>query len=415
MNYIVTSLKPAPLCGQNCLQTHEHTNSLHKASFSSQVTDFFLNMFDTSNWPPRWHCGTWTDFHGWVYIISDIAIWASYFLIPVILIRVVTKRKDVPFLKIFWLFGAFIILCGTTHLIDAAIFWWPAYRLSAFIRFLTAVVSVFTVIALYKVLPRIFSLRTVTELEHEINERKAIEIKLEANEIALNNSLELLSQHNQQLKNFTHILSHNIRNHASNISLLTGLLDTSAMGEDDADVIHKIKKVSEGLNTTLNDLSAAIRIRESVLKPEIMHFKAVTQKVITILDTDLSINHAVVDLDFEVDTVNFPGIYLESIMMNLLSNSVKYRKEDVAPHIRISTYKNEDGNTVLEHTDNGIGIDLALHGDKIFGLYKIFHQNKNANGVGLFLVKNQVETQGGQILVESEPNEGATFKITFNE
>ena len=410
-----TPLKPAPFCGQQCLQTHEHISGAPKASLTRQASDFFLNIFDTSNWPPRWHCGTWTDFHGWVYIISDLAIWASYFLIPVLLIRMITKRHDVPFLKIFWLFGAFIILCGTTHLVDAAIFWWPAYRLSAFIRFLTAVVSVFTVIALYKVLPQVFSLRTVTELEHEINERKAIEVKLEANEIALNNSLELLSQHNQQLKNFTHILSHNIRNHASNISLLTGLLDTSAMDDEDADVIHKIKKVSEGLNTTLNDLSAAIRIRESVLKPEIMHFKAVTQKVITILDTDLNINHAAVDIDFRVETVSFPGIYLESIMMNLISNSIKYRKEDVAPRIKMCTYKNESGHTVLEHTDNGIGIDLVLHGDKIFGLYKTFHQNKNASGVGLFLVKNQIESQGGQIIVESSPNEGATFKIIFNE
>lgn len=406
--------KNAAICGQVCSPPQQSLKS-SKAGLPDQIADFFANIFDTRNWPPRWHCGTWTDFHGWLYIVSDIAIWASYFLIPVLLFRMVSRRKDVPFPKIIWLFGAFIILCGITHLMDAAIFWWPAYRLSALIRFLTAIISVFTVIALYRVLPQIFSLRTVAELEHEINERKAIEVKLEANEIALNNSLELLSQHNQQLKNFTHILSHNIRNHASNISLLTGLLDTSLMEEEDADVIHKIKRVSEGLNTTLNDLSAAIRIRESVLKPEIMHFKAVTQKVITILDTDLNINHAVVDLDFKVETVSFPGIYLESIMMNLISNSIKYRKEEVAPHIKICTYKNESGHTVLEHTDNGIGIDLALHGDKMFGLYKTFHQHKNANGVGLFLVKNQVETQRGQILVESKPDEGAIFKIIFNE
>jgi chemotaxis family two-component system sensor kinase Cph1 len=402
------------MCGQQCLQNHEHVSNT-KASLVNQVTEFFANMFDTSKWPPRWHCGTWTDFHGWVYIISDIAIWASYFLIPVLLIRMITRRKDVPFLKIFWLFGAFIILCGITHLIDAAIFWWPAYRLSAFVRFVTAVVSVFTVIALYKVLPQIFSLRTVQELEHEISERKAIEVKLESNEIALNNSLKLLSQHNQQLKNFTHILSHNIRNHASNISLLTGLLDTSSMEEEDADIITKIKKVSEGLNTTLNDLSEVIKIRESVLKPEIVAFNTVTQKVMTILDTDLHLNEAVVNLDFQVLSVSFPAIYMESILMNLLSNSIKYRKEAVTPEIDIRTYKNENGCTVLEHTDNGIGIDLQLHGDKIFGLYKIFHQNKNANGVGLFLVKNQVESQGGQILVQSKPDEGATFKIIFNE
>lgn len=407
-------IKTTAVCGPQCQQLHASVKP-QSAGLFSQVTDFFSKLFDTSDWPPRWHCGTWSDFHGWLYIISDLMIWAAYFIIPVLLVRIITRRKDLPFPKIIWLFGAFIILCGTTHLIDAIIFWWPAYRLSALVRFITSIVSLFTVFILYKILPSVFLLRTVKELEHEIHERKLVEKKLAANEIVLNKSLELLAQHNKQLKNFTHILSHNIRNHASNISLLTSFVNDDTLDEDNADIIGKIKKVSEGLNQTLDDLSAVIKIRESVIETNELNFLEVTKKVMNILSSDISSNQAQIDIDFKVPSVKFPGIYLESIIMNLLSNSIKYRKKEINPHIQLKTYRNNEGHTVLECTDNGIGINLALHSEKIFGLYKTFHQHKNAHGVGLFLIKNQIESQGGQIAVESEPHKGTTFKIIFNE
>jgi len=130
-----------------------------------QIGEFFSKMLGTENWPPRWESGIWTDFHGWFYIISDLLIGSAYFTIPILLINFITKKKDVPFPKIFWLFAAFILACGTTHLIDALMFWWPAYRLNAFVRFLTAVASWGTIFALYKILPHAFSLKTSGELE----------------------------------------------------------------------------------------------------------------------------------------------------------------------------------------------------------------------------------------------------------
>ena len=121
----------------------------------NEVLRFFQKLFDVSDWPPRWVCGTWSDFHGWLYIGSDVAIWLAYFVIPVIIIWFIQQRPKVPFLPVFWLFAAFIILCGTTHIIDAMIFWWPGYRLSALVRFLTAIVSFATVFALIRDLPKL--------------------------------------------------------------------------------------------------------------------------------------------------------------------------------------------------------------------------------------------------------------------
>ena len=518
------------VCGTNCPPV---AGVAQHAGLGVQLKEFFVGLFDTSHWPARWHCGSWSDLHGWLYITSDLLIWASYFAIPLLLARLVTKRKDVPFPKIIWLFVAFIVLCGTTHLLDAGIFWWPAYRLSAFIRLITAIVSAFTVYAIYRVMPSVLSLRSVTELEHEIAERKEVEEKLAAskfllkeagrlgrvggwefdviqqrstwsamvyeiydlpenyiidendpfafyiepykqqikdalanayakgqgwdlelqmvtgkganiwvrssgecfydesgkliklrgvimdidryktNEAELSKSHEMLFHSHQQLKTFTHILSHNIRNHASNISLLTGLVETDDLNAENSELFDKINRVSSGLNDTLNDLALAIKIREHAVESQKLSFREITGNVVEILESMILMNVAQVKYHFEVPNVSYPKLYLESIIMNLISNAIKYKRADVAPKILLKTYYNEQGKIVLECQDNGMGIDLKLHGDKVFGLYKTFHAHAEAHGVGLFLVKTQVESQEGAITVESTPGVGTTFKIVF--
>ncbi len=124
------------------------------------LIDFISKLFDISDWPPRWNCGTWSEFHGWLYITSDVAIWLAYFIIPVILIWFIQRKPNIPFLPVFWLFGAFIILCGTTHILDALLFWWPAYRLSALVKFLTALVSMATAFALIRDLPKALNINS---------------------------------------------------------------------------------------------------------------------------------------------------------------------------------------------------------------------------------------------------------------
>ncbi len=368
--------------------------------------DFFFKLLDTSDWPPRWHCGTWSPFHGWLYLGSDLVIWASYFAIPLLLIRLVRRRPDIPFPKLIWLFVAFIISCGTTHLIDAIGFWWPAYRLGALARFITGIVSIAAVYALYKLLPLILSLRTVEELEYEISQRKAAEL-------ALNKSHQLLSESHQQLKSFTHILSHNIRNHASNLSLLADLIETDTLTDDNVVMFDKISRVSKSLNHTLNDLSEAIMIRENAIPKDKLSFSDITEKVMEVLDYEISGKNVKISIDYAVDIVMFPRIYLESVIMNLISNAIKYGKPDGQTHVSLKTYYNEKGETVFECSDNGLGIDLNLHGSKIFGLYKTFHNHSDAHGVGLFLVKTQIDSQGGNISVESEVGIGTTFKVEF--
>jgi PAS domain S-box-containing protein len=133
--------------------------------------ELISKLFDTSDFPARWHCGHWTSLHGWIHIISDFAIWGAYAAIPIILYYFISKKRDVPFSFIFILFGGFILSCGTGHLVEAIIFWHPWYRFSALIKFATAVISWATIFALIPVIPKALELKSPLELEKIVKER----------------------------------------------------------------------------------------------------------------------------------------------------------------------------------------------------------------------------------------------------
>lgn len=154
------------------------------------MLDFLQHLFDTSDWPSRWYCGSWTPEHGWLHIVSDLGVWSAYIAIPCVLGFFALRRKDMPFRTVFWLFGAFILACGTTHLMEAVIFWWPAYRLAGVIKLFTALVSWATVIALVPLVPQALAMRSPEELKREIAERKKAEQEL----VSLQRQLEALVQ-----------------------------------------------------------------------------------------------------------------------------------------------------------------------------------------------------------------------------
>ena len=144
--------------------------------------EFLTRLFDPSGFPARWQCGSgWgeTPWLGWLHIFSDLGVWSAYLAIPFVLGYFSMRRKDLPFRKIFLLFGAFILACGTTHLMEAIIFWWPVYRLAGFIKLFTALVSWATVLALFQVVPGVLTMRSPEELEREITARKQVEAELQ--------------------------------------------------------------------------------------------------------------------------------------------------------------------------------------------------------------------------------------------
>jgi signal transduction histidine kinase/ActR/RegA family two-component response regulator len=145
--------------------------------------DFLTHLFDTADFPARWHCGQWSTAHGWLHVLSDVAIFGAYAAIPIaITFFVVRRRSEVPFTHLYWLFAAFILACGFGHLIEATIFWHPWYRLSGAVKLITAVVSWATVVAIIKYLPAALHLpaaaRLNAQLQQEVEERKRAETEV---------------------------------------------------------------------------------------------------------------------------------------------------------------------------------------------------------------------------------------------
>ncbi len=139
------------------------------------LADIFNGLFDTEGFQRRWYCGsTWIDEPSlaWLHIASDIAIFAAYTAIPLVIAFFVLRRRDVPFPKIFWLFVIFIFACGTTHLIEAIIFWHPIYRMAGWVKFMTAVASWSTVVALAVVTPKALRLPGLARLNSEFRARE---------------------------------------------------------------------------------------------------------------------------------------------------------------------------------------------------------------------------------------------------
>ncbi len=145
--------------------------------------DFITKFWDTSDFPARWRCGNWSEFLGWLHIVSDIATFGAYFAIPVVLIYFARRRDDFPFTKLFWLFAAFISACGLVHLIEAIIFWHPIYRVSGLMKFITAMVSWGTVFILIQYMPRILRLPSIVatneRLKSEVRQREETQRELQ--------------------------------------------------------------------------------------------------------------------------------------------------------------------------------------------------------------------------------------------
>lgn len=224
-----------------------------------------------------------------------------------------------------------------------------------------------------------------------------------------------LTQNNKDLKQFSYITSHNLRAPLSNLTGLLNLIeDIPIENEELKELIDGFSKSTGLLNETISDLVKVIIIKDSpsIQKEEVV-IRDVFENVFNQLTFVIGIQKPILKLSFEsAKTLVINKTYLESILLNLMTNSLKYRDDKRQLKISISS-RVEDNMTVIEFTDNGIGIDLERNREKVFGLYQRFHNHTDSKGLGLYLVKSQVEAMGGKISVESEVGKGTTFRLSF--
>lgn len=230
-----------------------------------------------------------------------------------------------------------------------------------------------------------------------------------------NNLITHLTQINDDLKQLTYTTSHDLRSPVSNLLSVFNFIDVSKIQDaETVEFIGMLRSASESLKETLNNYVDILSQKDSLN----VHLEEIN--INDSLNTVLhSLNSLLQDSEVTINftgngVVNFNKPYLESIFLNLITNSIKYARPGVAPVININT-RIHNGVKQLIFADNGLGFDMERVKDKIFGFHQTFHHHHDSKGIGLYLVYNHITSLGGQISIESKPNEGATFIISFKD
>ena len=248
----------------------------------------------------------------------------------------------------------------------------------------------------------------VAILTENITDRKVMESERQK-------ILDEMLQRNRDLEQFTYIISHNLRSPVANIIGISNYMQNTEMDSEESEEMNNGLRTSVlKLDGVINDLNNILKVKREISeKKEMVKFSDLVNNIKTSIVNLIEKEDVTFILDFtaveEMETIKS---YLHSIFYNLISNSIKYRRPNVKPIIEIRTNFVE-GKLEITYKDNGLGIDLEKKGDQVFGLYKRFHTHAEGKGMGLYMVKTQVETLGGTISLESEINKGTTFKIKF--
>lgn len=217
------------------------------------------------------------------------------------------------------------------------------------------------------------------------------------------------------MEEYQFITAHNLRGPVARIlGLLNIINNDSFQWPRDKNVIEKLTQASVDLDNIVHDLGHVLRVKrvgnstyeQVFLSKRMLRIKSTLKDLI--LESGITFHE-----DYsQVDSISTIPTYIESILYNLIANSIKFRSPDRKPVVTIKTFSSE--NQIAIHvSDNGLGIDLSLVRDKLYGLYQRFHTHVEGRGLGLYLVKAQVDALSGSIEIESSPDKGTTFRIRF--
>jgi len=245
-------------------------------------------------------------------------------------------------------------------------------------------------------------------------------IKLQEELILEQLEAKRLEELNELKSFFMQTITHELKTPLTSIKLFTEKLqNTEQLDYEKKDFWLKvIDGESDKLRRLIDNILDYARIEKGmktyVQKP--INLSKVINKAVESMKYQFMISKQTLEVLTSSDDIiiNADEDAVERAITNLLTNAIKYSSPDRVPVISFSLSTKQAQKT-LSVRDNGLGLNLHLYGDKLFGMYKTFHYNKDARGIGLFITKNQIEAMGGTIDAESEVGKGTTFNIIFNE
>lgn len=373
---------------------------------SESFFTFFKNLFG-NDFMPHGHCYFWRPDIVWLHVLSDGGIALSYYAIPFILLFFMTKRKDFPFPWVLALFGAFILLCGTTHIMDIVTLWDPLYRLDGVIRAATAIVSILTAFLLIPLVPLALSLKSPKELE--------------AANLKLADANEKLKEIDRLKDNFFSNVSHELRTPLTLIlAPLESLLakDYGELSSDQQKQLEAMHNNSIRLYQMVNSILdfAKISAKKITLKREPFDAVLLTKSIVQEFEPIIKQKNIKIHFHCLVNekVVSLDRYLYERILFNLLSNAIKFTHDNGSIDVTLS-FNHED--MKVDVTDTGIGISEKDQ-EKLFQRFQQVEGSSTrrfeGTGLGLSLVKEFSLLLGGDVMVKSASGKGSTFSVKIH-
>jgi two-component system, chemotaxis family, sensor kinase Cph1 len=323
------------------------------------------------------------------------------------------------FPRMFVLFGVFIVGCGTTHLLAVVTLWAPIYRFEGLAKVLTAAASLLTAVLLFRLIPQILRIPSVSQLHEQIALREVAEQELQT----LNHDLEQrvedrtaqLTSSNNDLRQFAYAAAHDLQEPLRNVANSLEFFERFHAGELTEEAEEMFRVALEGSRRAIHMIKGLLKYSrvgdEAHVAMEFVSASAAVGVALANLKDMVDATSARITVD-PLPNVQVSDVHLIQLFQNLLSNALKYRTPDVPPEIQIAVRKK---GTWWEFSvqDNGIGFNPE-YSEKIFDLFKRLHRDEyDGNGIGLALCQRIVTAYGGRIWANSQPGEGATFRFTL--
>lgn len=350
----------------------------------------------------------------WLHVISDGIIALAYFMIPVILIYFMRRiQTRISFNWAIALFAAFIVLCGTGHILDIVTVWEPVYYLQGWVRALTAAVSIATALAIIPLVPKLLSMKTPEELE-QANQRLRAEVSArEVAEEELRRSLADLSRAIGELEQFAYITSHDLQAPLRNIAGFSQLLTRRYGQKLEGDGLEFLQFIEQGvrqMQALIQDLLQLSRVGRTEAKVERRPLDEALRSALNTLKSEITARDAKIEFGPMPDAPAVQSLMVQ-LFQNLISNALKFQQPGNRPEVRVSAER-ESSAIHLRVQDNGIGIPP----DQLENVFAVFRRLHSADqyegtGIGLAICRKIVLHHRGEIWAESTEGAGTTIHV----